>query len=73
LKLIDEMKDTVIKTCLPALEHLRKQAATTTGNVQQQNMIATSGSATPAATTTTLAGTTQTISAMPQLTVRLNF
>ncbi len=73
LKLIDDMKDTVIKTCLPALDHLRKQAATTTGNVPAQNMIAASGGATPAAATTTLAGTTQTMPSMPQLTVRFDF
>ena len=30
------MKEMVIKTCLPALDHLRKQAATTTGNVPAQ-------------------------------------
>jgi len=65
LKLIEDMKEMVVKTCLPALDHLRKQAATTTGNAQQQSMIATSGGTTPAATGTTLAGTTQ----IAQLTV----
>jgi hypothetical protein len=65
LKLIEDMKEMVIKTCLPALDHLRKQAATTTGNVQQPSMIATSGGTTPAATATPLAGTTQ----ISQLTV----
>ena len=70
LKLVEEMKEMIIKTCLPALDHLRKQAATTTGNVPQQPMMATSGGTTPAPSGTTLAGTTQTIGAMPQLTVR---
>jgi hypothetical protein len=65
LKLIEDMKEMVIKTCLPALDHLRKQAATTTGTVQQQQSIITSGGATPAATGTALAGTTQ----IPTLTV----
>jgi len=66
LKLIEDMKDMIIKTCLPALDHLRKQAQTTTGNAQQPSIIATSGGATPAATATTLAGTTQ----MQPLTVK---
>ncbi len=66
LKLIEDMKEMIIKTCLPALDHLRKQAATTTGTTQQQTMITTSGGTTPAATGSTLAGTTQ----IAQLTVR---
>ena len=61
LKLIEDMKDTITKTCLPALEHLRKQAATTAGNAPA--MINTSGGTTPATVGQTLAGTTQ----MPQL------
>ena len=65
------MKEMVIKTCLPALDHLRKQAATSTGTVQQPNMIATSGGTTPAVVSgTTLTGTTQNVSTIPQLTVR---
>ncbi|CAF5067624.1 unnamed protein product, partial [Rotaria socialis] len=32
LRLIDDMKEMVLKTCVPALDHVRKQAATTTGN-----------------------------------------
>ncbi|CAF0732022.1 unnamed protein product [Adineta steineri] len=68
-KLIEEMKEMVTKTCLPALDHLRKQAATTTGNVQQQNIITTSGGTTPAITGTTLTGQTQTLGgAGPQIT-----
>ncbi|CAF4657655.1 unnamed protein product [Rotaria sp. Silwood1] len=67
LKLIDDMKEMIIKTCLPALDHIRKQVATTTGNVQQQSMMATSGGATPAASGTTLAGTTQNVNTIPQL------
>jgi hypothetical protein len=59
LRLVEDMKEMIIKTCLPALEHLRKQAATTTGNAQQPSMIATSGGATPGSTGTALAGTTQ--------------
>jgi len=72
LKLIEDMKEMITKTCLPALDHLRKQAATSTGNVQQ-NMIATSGGATPAVITgTTLAGTTQNVTNIPQLSVRFD-
>ncbi|UJR25716.1 hypothetical protein I4U23_007067 [Adineta vaga] len=67
LKLIEEMKEMVLKPCLPALDHLRKQAATTTtGNVQQPNII-TSGGTTPAVAGTTLGGATQTVNTMPQL------
>lgn len=65
LKLIEDMKEMIIKTCLPALEHLRKQAGTTTGNVQQ-SMMSTSGGTTPAAAGATLAGAAQ----IPALTVR---
>ena len=69
LKLIEDMKEMVIKTCLPALEHLRKQAATTSGTVQQQSIMTSSGGATPAATGSTLAGAAQ----IPPLTVRNPF
>ena len=57
LKLVEEMKEMIIKTCLPALDHLRKQAATT-GNAPQ-SIMTSSGGATPAAAGTTLAGTAQ--------------
>ncbi|CAF1149527.1 unnamed protein product, partial [Adineta ricciae] len=68
LKLIEEMKEMVHKTCMPALEHLRKQAATTTvGAVQQPNMMASSGGTTPAVVGTILGGATQTIGATSQL------
>ncbi|CAM4856778.1 unnamed protein product [Rotaria socialis] len=67
LRLIDDMKEMVLKTCVPALDHVRKQAATTTGNAQQQAMIATSGGATPATAGATLAGANQNVNTMQQL------
>ncbi|CAF4236384.1 unnamed protein product, partial [Rotaria magnacalcarata] len=70
LRLIDDMKEMVLKTCVPALDHVRKQAATTTGNAQQQVMIATSGGTTPAPAGTTLAGANQNVNPMQQLSVR---
>jgi hypothetical protein len=72
LKLIEDMKDILNKTCLPAFDHLRKQVASTIGNVQQQTMMGTSGGTTPAASATTLAGTNPNNSAIPQLTVNLD-
>ena len=68
LKIIEDMKELVTKTCLPALDHLRRPTttATTSGNVQQQNMMTPSGGTTGAI----LVGATQNINTMPQLPVR---
>ena len=76
-RLIEEMKDTLVKTCLPALDHLRKQTASSAGNVPQP-IITTSGGATPTATVTVatstgavLSGTAQQITSMTQIPVRM--
>ena len=66
LKLIEDMKEMIIKTCLPALEHMRNKGGPNTSTVQQQSMMSTSGGATPAAAGATLAGAAQ----ISQLTVR---
>lgn len=74
LKLIEDMKEMVVKTCLPALDHLRKQVTTTiAGNVPQQSMMTTSGGATPSASGATLSGANQPMGTMPQLTVSFYF
>ena len=70
--LIDDMKDTLSRTCLPALDHLRKQAATTAGSGPPQTMITTSGGATPVAPSSALAGAGTTVSAITQLTVSID-
>ncbi|CAF2888646.1 unnamed protein product [Rotaria sp. Silwood2] len=67
LKLIEDMKEMIIKTCLPALDHLRKQTTTSIGNAQQETMIATSDRATPAASGNTLVETTQNINTIPHV------
>lgn len=72
LKLIEEMKEMVLKTCLPALDHLRKQAGTTS-SVPQQTIMAASGGATPATAGSTLAAATQSVNPIQQLSVRCVF
>ena len=71
LKLIEEMKETLVKTCLPALDHLRKQVASSAGGAAPAAMMNTSGGATPGAPTANLSGAGPTVAGISQLTVRL--
>lgn len=70
LRLIEEMKETLMKTCLPALDHLRKQVASSAGATAAPALINTSGGATPAPATANLAAVGSSVGAITQLTVR---
>jgi len=72
LRLIEEMKETLMKTCLPALDHLRKQVASSAGATAAPALINTSGGATPAPATANLAAVGSSVGAITQLTSALS-